>query len=69
MRMNYWLVMFDAWIIVIRYHVGQLVDLAALFRTSHPARVAVPQRASESKPVICGCFIVLSGKRAFVYPK
>jgi hypothetical protein len=34
------------------WHGGQPVDLAALFRASHPARVAVPQRASESKPVI-----------------
>jgi hypothetical protein len=79
--MNYWLVIFDAWIIVASIdginpvakssnsHGGQPVGLAALFRASHPARVAVPQRASEAKPVICGCFIVLSGKRAFAYPK
>jgi hypothetical protein len=74
MRMNYRLVIFDAWIIVPGITVQtrdswHATDSATPFRASHAAPVAVPQGASESKPVICGCFIVLSGKPACAYPK
>src|ERR1043166_5958612 len=58
MRMNYRLVIFDAWIIVPGFSTNPranatavtATDLATPFRASHAALVAVPQRASESKP-------------------
>jgi hypothetical protein len=64
--MNYWLVVFDAWIIVIRSCFQPIIVSTrpkqkaigcktarlgcAIFRASQPGQVAVPQEASESKP-------------------
>jgi hypothetical protein len=76
--------MFDAWIIVIRSCFRPIVvnidakqkaigvkleDLGAPFRASQRTQVAVPQEASESKPAISGCSVVLLEIPACACPK